>query len=81
MNSVFSGIKRFFIKNTPEAALLAALLADATGYANGSLTAQMAFVAAMSALVAFGFAEAGKDGRENQAVTGPADNPVAPQPQ
>jgi hypothetical protein len=71
-------IKKFFVKNTPEAALIGALLAAATGYFSAALTSQQAIMAAIAALVAYGFAEANKDGRENQAVTGPADNPVPP---
>jgi hypothetical protein len=74
-------VVKFFQKNTPEAALIGALLACATGYFSGTLTPQEAVMAAIGALVAFGFAEAGKDGRENQAVTSPADNPQPPSPQ
>jgi len=68
-------IKRFFIKQTPEAALIGALLAAASGYFSGALSAHEAIMAAIAALIAYGFAEANKDGRENQAVTSPADNP------
>jgi hypothetical protein len=71
-------IKRFFIKNTPEAALIAALLGCASGFLSGTLPAQESLMAAIGALVAYGFAEANKDGRENQAVTSPADNPSPP---
>jgi len=71
-------IKRFFIKNTPEAALIAALLAAASGYYSGAISAHEAVMAAIGAFIAYGFAEANKDGRENQAVTSPADNPTPP---
>lgn len=76
MKSFLSHLRKFFVKNTPEAALTGALLASLTGYTTGSLNAQNAVLAVIGALVAFGFAEAGKDGSENQAVTGPADNPT-----
>lgn len=73
-------IKRFFVKNTPEAALMAALLASGSGYYTGALSPHEAVMAVIGALIAYGFAEANKDGRENQAVTSPADNPVPPTP-
>jgi hypothetical protein len=76
MFNVLTEFKEFFEKNTPEAALGGAIVADLSGYFSGALDAHTATLAALTALVAFGFAEAGKDGREQQAVTAPAATPA-----
>jgi hypothetical protein len=75
-------LKTWITANTPESALIVALLADLSGYLTGSLTAHDAILAGVGAIVAFVLAEAGKDGRENQRVQAPAapPAPVAPPP-
>lgn len=64
MQNVLDEIKKFFVKNTPEAALGAALLAAVGAYFTGALSPHDAVLAAVTALVAFGFAESHKDAAE-----------------
>ena len=73
-----SNIKNWVTANTPESALIVALLATLSGYLQGSFTAHDAILTAVGAVVAFVLAEAGKDGRENQRVQAPAAPPAPP---
>lgn len=61
--AILSFAKKFFEKNTPEAALMAALLADYAAYASGELPVGAALLAAFTAFMTFMITESAKDAK------------------
>lgn len=61
--AVLNFVKRFFEKNTPEAALMGALLAAYAGYQSGTLPAGAALIAAFTAFMTFMITESAKDAK------------------
>lgn len=74
---ILSYAKRFFEKNTPEAALLGALLAAYAGYSTGALPLGAALLAAFTAFMTFMITESAKDAKIAGAALEGAKVPAA----
>ena|SRR5438128_1286835 len=61
--SILTYAKKFFEKNTPEAALMGALLTAYAGYQSGTLPLGAALLAVFAALMTFMITESAKDAK------------------
>lgn len=77
--AILNFIKKFFEKNTPEAALMGALAAAYEGYSTGSIPLGAALIAAFTAFMTFMITESAKDSRIASSIAAAPNVPTLPE--